>query len=160
MTTMQHDVATLNLARQRGRRLVSRGASLGASFVAAVLTTFVAWVPVARAEAINMGPTSDPVVLTGTITRTSDSKPNCETDGQWVNYTLTIRQEDIGSLRVQVSGSEDVTLLVVGPGGRFCLLPTGGVASMLGYWSQGTYQLMVSKSKAGSAPYRLEIKRS
>ncbi len=68
--------------------------------------------------------------------------------------------ETSGYLRFVVEGAGDLTLLIEGPAGRFCVLSDLAMSKgpeAVGYWLPGTYNIYVGDRGAQSYPYNLSI---
>jgi hypothetical protein len=99
----------------------------------------------------------DPLVVKGTSGGTVAS--NCG------NITATPTQviqitESLPYLRLTVESQGNPTLLINGPGGRFCVLAdkySGGKAELSGYWQAGKYSLHIGNSSQGQQSYTLSI---
>lgn len=68
--------------------------------------------------------------------------------------------ESLPYLRLKVEGSGKPTLLIDGPGGRFCVLAdnySGGKPEISGFWNPGRYSLHVGDISQGQYTYTLSI---
>jgi hypothetical protein len=68
--------------------------------------------------------------------------------------------ESLPYLRLTVAAEGIPTLLVDGPGGRFCVLPdiyTDGKAELSGYWQSGRYSIHVGELSNNKYNYTLSI---
>lgn len=123
---------------------------------AAVVPLLLAVAQPARADTIPLAPGfGEPISRSGAAGGPVNSG-DCGAIAGAPNHVLAISQ-DFGSLRVRVSGGEGLTLLVVGPGGRFCVPASGGTAEMPGYWSAGSYQIFVGNRAGAGGGYSLSI---
>ncbi|WP_026734079.1 hypothetical protein [Fischerella sp. PCC 9605] len=112
-----------------------------------------------RAENVKIEPNfkPDPIVLNGESggSKTSD----CGNIALTPNQTLEVT-ESLPYLRLAVEGNGKPTLLIDGPGGRFCVLPdsySGGKPEMSGFWQKGNYSLYIGELSQGQYTYTLSI---
>lgn len=71
--------------------------------------------------------------------------------------------EPLPYLRLSVESSAKTTLLIEGPGGRFCVLAdsySGGSPEISGYWEKGKYSLYVGDHTQEQHPYTLSISQT
>ncbi len=101
----------------------------------------------------------DPLTLSGTAggQRQSDCGfiPNAPSE------TLRLTQA-VPFLRLRVEGTPSATLLVDGPGGRFCILRdrmSNGQLEMSGYWGPGNYNIYIGDTGNNQSHYVLTISR-
>jgi hypothetical protein len=73
---------------------------------------------------------------------------------QTPNHTLTV-QKNFGFLALQVSGNQNLSLLVKGPDGIYCR--SGRSPELSGAWVAGNYEIWVSTPDGDRASYRLTI---
>ncbi|MEB3828400.1 hypothetical protein [Phormidium sp. CCY1219] len=100
---------------------------------------------------------SDPLVLQGTSGGSLSS--DCGYISEQPSQTLELT-EQFSYLRFQVESEGEPTLLIDGPGGRFCILghkEAGEVPEMSGLWMPGTYNIYVGDRQHEAHPYRLSI---
>ncbi|BAY60306.1 hypothetical protein NIES22_03650 [Calothrix brevissima NIES-22] len=108
------------------------------------------------ANIISTNLSSDPVVLNGK----SDAavKSNC---GNIPNKPSQIIQvpKSLPYLRVTVESKGQPTLLIDGPGGKFCVLADSseGKAELAGYWQSGQYSFYVGDVSQRQVNYTLSI---
>ncbi|MDY6937499.1 MAG: hypothetical protein SWY16_07520 [Cyanobacteriota bacterium] len=95
---------------------------------------------------------TEPTTLDGIAGGTSESS-NCGYIADTPNHELVLT-EDFDYLRVWVNGTENLTLLVRGPGGEFCA-PRDPQQS--GYWEEGTYSIFVGDRQGMEENYTLSI---
>lgn len=69
------------------------------------------------------------------------------------NHIIQVN-EPLPYLRFSVQGSGQPTLLIEGPGGRFCGLAEPEIS---GFWQPGTYRIYVGDRARGKHPYTLSI---
>ncbi len=78
------------------------------------------------------------------------------------DYSFDITQR-AASVSIEVSGTNDYTLLMVGPdNSRECILAhdfDGGTIQSRGLYKQGTYHLYVGDIDGAGAPFTLTVKR-
>lgn len=99
---------------------------------------------------------SDPIVLNGTSGGTN--KTNCGAIAKAPNQVLRITAGQINYMRIKVKAEGAPTLLVDGPGGKFCVLATAGEdLEMSGVWTKGNYSIYVGDRAGNSYPYSLSI---
>ncbi|UZQ54221.1 hypothetical protein OOK60_17320 [Trichothermofontia sichuanensis B231] len=101
----------------------------------------------------------DPVTLSGTAGGQQQS--DCGFIPNAPSETLRLTQA-FPFLRLQVEGPRSVTLLVDGPGGRFCLLRdqmSNGQLEMSGYWGPGNYNIYIGDTANSQGNYVLSISR-
>lgn len=101
---------------------------------------------------------NDPVVLSGTSGGQSSS--NCGYISQTPNQVVRVTVDRINYLRLSVQSSGEPTLLVDGPGGRFCVLAdsaSGDKPEISGVWLRGNYNVYVGDRAGGTHPYTLSI---
>ncbi|ABA20231.1 conserved hypothetical protein [Trichormus variabilis ATCC 29413] len=106
---------------------------------------------------INQKLPSDPLVLSGQSGGTV--KSNCGNVAATPNQMIQVT-EALPYLRLTVEGQGKPTLLIDGPGGRFCVLPdtySGSKAELSGYWQPGRYLLKVGNILPGQHNYNLSI---
>ncbi|XHR85028.1 MAG: hypothetical protein ACFKPT_12400 [Gloeotrichia echinulata GP01] len=92
---------------------------------------------------INSQFNQDPLILNGTSA--GGVKGNCGNINTAPNQIIEIT-EPLPYLRLTVESERQPTLLISGPGGRFCVLAdsySGGKAELSGYWQPGKYLLYI-----------------
>lgn len=99
----------------------------------------------------------DPIVMQGTSGGARNSKCGNipETPSQVIQVT-----KPLPYLQLQVKSEGQPTLLIEGPGGRFCVLAdrfSGGSAQISGFWQPGRYSLYVGERSQQRHPYTLSI---
>lgn len=98
----------------------------------------------------------DPLVISGnSLARV---KRDCGLIPSQPNQIIVVK-EPIPYLRLTLEGEEKATLLVDGPGGRFCMLPDGNQPEMTGFWSPGEYKVYVGNLSKGKYVYRVHLSR-
>ncbi|RAM50206.1 MAG: hypothetical protein C6Y22_18340 [Hapalosiphonaceae cyanobacterium JJU2] len=99
----------------------------------------------------------DPMVLNG---QSGGSKPSdCGKIAATPNQVIEVTKP-IPYLKVAVTSGGRPTLLVEGPGGRFCVLPdnySGDKPEISGFWQAGKYFLYVGELVDGEHTYTLSI---
>jgi hypothetical protein len=107
--------------------------------------------------------TPDPQVYTGSaggdipLASIATSRASGQCQGltqQTPNHTLTV-QKNFGFLALQVSGNQNLSLLVKGPDGIYCR--SGRSPELSGAWVAGNYEIWVSTPDGDRASYRLTI---
>ncbi len=99
----------------------------------------------------------DPLVLNGSSG--GGNKSNCGVITGAPNQVIQVT-ESLPYLRLTVEGTGKPTLLIDGPGGRFCVLAdsySGGKAEISGYWEAGKYSLHIGELSQGQYTYTLSI---
>lgn len=113
----------------------------------------------AKAQVVRINPNlqPDPLIVNGKSGGTLQS--NCgkitATPSQVIQVT-----ESLPYLRLTVESGGQPTLLIDGPGGRFCVLAdsySGGKPEISGYWKAGKYSLYVGELSQGQYSYTLSI---
>ncbi|MEH2061150.1 MAG: hypothetical protein V7K50_02590 [Nostoc sp.] len=106
---------------------------------------------------INRNFQPDPVVLKGKSGGTV--KSNCGNITTEPNQVIQVT-ESLPYLRLTVESQGKPTLLIDGPGGRFCVMAdsySGDKAELSGYWQPGKYSLYVGELSQGQYRYNLSI---
>jgi hypothetical protein len=99
----------------------------------------------------------DPITLTGKSG--GSNKSNCGSITPTPNQVIQVT-ESLPYLRLTVEGSGQPTLLIDGPGGRFCVLAdnySGKKPEITGFWQAGSYSLYVGELSQGQYNYTLSI---
>jgi len=99
----------------------------------------------------------DPLVLNGKSGGTV--KSNCGNISAKPNQVIQVT-ESLPYLRLTVESQGKPTLLIDGPGGRFCVLAdsySGGKSELSGFWQAGTYSLHVGELSKQEYSYTLSI---
>lgn len=95
----------------------------------------------------------DPQALGGgTSGGTKDSR-DCGFIADAPNLQIQL-SEPFTYLRFSVQGDGQPTLLIEGPGGRFCGL---GQPEISGFWKPGTYNIYVGDREKGNNPFTLSV---
>jgi hypothetical protein len=131
--------------------------------VPATLALILAGAGVARSDApvIEITPKlqRDPLQLSGTSGGQKNS--NCGYISQTPNQVVRVTADKIDYLRLGVqSTTGEPTLLIDGPGGRFCVLAdkaSGDNPEISGVWLRGNYSVYVGDRTGGKHPYTLYI---
>ncbi|WP_414581223.1 hypothetical protein [Scytonema sp. PCC 10023] len=111
----------------------------------------------AQVVRINSNLQTDPLIVNGTSGGTLQS--NCGNIAPKPNQVIQVT-ESLPYLRLTVESGGQPTLLIDGPGGRFCVLPdsySGGKPEISGYWQAGNYSLYVGDLSKGQHNYSLSI---
>lgn len=100
----------------------------------------------------------DPLVISGNSL--AKVKKDCGLIPSQPNQIIVVK-ESIPYLRLTLEGEGKATLLVDGPGGRFCMLPDnyGNQPEMTGFWSPGEYKVYVGNLSPGTHVYKVHISR-
>jgi len=99
----------------------------------------------------------DPLILTGAAG--GSVKSNCGNINTAPNQVIEVRQP-LPYLRLTAVSKGQPTLLISGPGGRFCVLAdsdSGGNAELSGYWQPGKYLVYVGELSLNKYNYTLSI---
>jgi hypothetical protein len=99
----------------------------------------------------------DPTTLTGKSG--GANKSNCGNISTNPSQVLQVT-ESLPYLRLTVEGTGKPTLLIDGPGGRFCVLAdnySGGKPEISGFWQAGSYSLYVGEMSQAQYNYTLSI---
>ncbi len=106
---------------------------------------------------INKNLPSDPMVLSGQSS--GSEKTNCGNISAAPNQVIQLT-EALPYLRLTVESEGKPTLLIDGPGGRFCVLAdsySGSKPELSGYWQPGRYALYIGNLSPGQYNYKLLI---
>lgn len=106
---------------------------------------------------INRKSQSEPLVLNGTSGGSVQS--NCGKIAATPNQTIQVT-ESLPYLRLTVETPGKPTLLIDGPGGRFCVLAdsySGGKAELSGFWQVGKYSIYIGELSQRQYNYTLSI---
>ncbi|QMS86973.1 hypothetical protein HUN01_05045 [Nostoc edaphicum CCNP1411] len=106
---------------------------------------------------INRNLQPDPLILNGKSGGTV--KSNCGNITTEPNQVIQVT-ESLPYLRLTVESQGKPTLLIDGPGGRFCVLAdsySGGKSELSGYWQAGKYSLYVGELSQQEYNYTLSI---
>jgi hypothetical protein len=101
----------------------------------------------------------DPLVLNGTSGGKVSS--NCGNIANSPNQIIQL-SKPLPYLRLTVDSPGQPTLLIDGPGGRFCVLAdnySGSKPELSGYWAAGEYSLYVGELSPVQHNYTLSISR-
>lgn len=102
---------------------------------------------------------SDPLVLNGTSGGPIKTK-DCGSIAQMPNQVVRVTDAQIDYMRISVKAEGDPTLVVQGPGGRFCVLAdktSGENPHISGFWPQGTYSIYVGDRSGSQHSYTLSL---
>ncbi|MFM5980637.1 MAG: hypothetical protein ACKO9I_08945 [Sphaerospermopsis kisseleviana] len=106
---------------------------------------------------INKQLPTDPLVVNGISGGTVQS--NCGNITTQPSQVLQV-QESLPYLRLTVEGQGQPTMLIDGPGGRFCVLADNYSAKkpeLAGFWTIGNYLVYIGNLSAGKYNYTLSI---
>ncbi|ARV60005.1 hypothetical protein BZZ01_16465 [Nostocales cyanobacterium HT-58-2] len=113
----------------------------------------------AEAEVLKIDSNLRPDPLTVNGTSGGNVQSNCGNIDSKPNQILQVT-ESLPYLRLAVESGGQPTLLIDGPGGRFCVLAdsySGGKPEISGYWKAGDYSLYVGDLSKGQYSYTLSI---
>ncbi len=99
----------------------------------------------------------DPLIVNGKSG--GNQRTNCGFITAKPNKVIQIL-ESLPYLRLTVEGTGKPTLLIEGPGGRFCVLAdnySGSKTEISGYWEPGRYSLHIGDISEGHYTYTLSI---
>lgn len=99
----------------------------------------------------------DPLVVRGTSGGGKSS--DCGNIAAKPNQVIQVK-EPLPYLRLTIKSAGQPTLLIQGPGGRFCVLAdsySGGNPEISGFWQAGRYSLYVGDRAQGKHPYTLSV---
>ena len=97
-----------------------------------------------------------PLAISGTSGGTVDSG-DCGYIATTPNHLIQL-PEDFPYVRFLVQTQGAPTLLIQGPGGRYCVLPgSDGLLQFSGYGTQGNYQIFIGDRNQGQHSYRLSV---
>lgn len=100
---------------------------------------------------------NDPMVVNGTSG--GSQQTDCGYIAPEANQVLRV-SDRINYLRITVESAGSPTLLVNGPGGRFCILAdntSGDQPEISGVWETGDYSIFVGDREGGQHPYTLSL---
>jgi hypothetical protein len=106
---------------------------------------------------INRNLQPDPLILNGQSG--GSVKSNCGNVTAAPNQIIQVT-ESLPYLRLTVETKGQPTLLIDGPGGRFCVLAdsySGGKPELSGYWQPGKYLLFIGELSQQQHSYTLSI---
>jgi hypothetical protein len=103
----------------------------------------------------------DPIIVNGTSGGTRPS--NCGIISATPIQLIRVK-EPLPYLRLTVEGQGKPTLLIDGPGGRFCVLAdkySGGKPEVSGFWPAGDYSLYIGEAESSplQSTYTLSISK-
>jgi hypothetical protein len=108
---------------------------------------------------INKNLPTDPLVINGTSAGTVPS--NCGNITTQPSQVIQVT-ESLPYLRLTVEGQNNPTLLIDGPGGRFCVLAdnySDNKPELAGFWQLGQYSLYIGNLSPGQHTYKLSISK-
>lgn len=103
-------------------------------------------------------PLNSPIVISGN-TGGSQSNESCR-GFKFPNAPNQVVQvtEAATSLRFSVEGSNQMAVLITGPGNPLCIpAESSGTIQVPGVWQQGTYSVFVGDRSNGNTPFTLSI---
>ncbi len=124
-----------------------------------VMSLILTHANLAAAQVVRISPDLKPDPLTLSGKSGGSNKSNCGNITPAPNHVIQVT-ESIPYLRLTVEGSGQPTLLIDGPGGRFCVLGddySGGKPEITGFWQTGSYSLYVGELSQGQYNYTLSI---
>ncbi len=101
---------------------------------------------------------ADPTIVNGSSGGPVKTK-DCGSIAQTPNQVVSMNAP-IDYMRINVQAEGEPTLVVQGPGGRFCVLADktfGENPQMSGFWPQGIYSIYVGDRAGGQHPYTLSL---
>jgi hypothetical protein len=113
----------------------------------------------AEAPLLEIAPKSEPEPLVVHGTSGGGQSSDCGNIAATPNQIIRVT-ESLPYLRLSVESAGEPTLLIEGPGGRFCVLAdsySGGKPEISGYWQAGKYSLYVGDRTKAQHPYTLSI---
>lgn len=123
------------------------------------MSLILTYANLAAAQVVKISPTFKPDPLTLSGKSGGSNKSNCGNITPAPNHVIQVT-ESIPYLRLTVEGSGQPTLLIDGPGGRFCVLAdnySGGKPEITGFWQTGSYSLYVGELSQAQYNYTLSI---
>ncbi len=114
---------------------------------------------IAQAEVVKINPNFQPDPLTLNGKSGGSQSSNCGNIAATPNQVIQVTKA-LPYLRLTVESEGKPTLLIEGPGGRFCVLAdsySGGKPEISGYWQEGTYSVRVGDLSQGQYNYTLSI---
>lgn len=108
---------------------------------------------------INQNIPIDPLVVNGTAEGTVPS--NCGNITAQPSQVIKVT-ESLPYLRLTVESQGKPTLLIDGPGGRFCVLAdnySDNKPELAGFWQLGQYSLYIGNLSPGQHTYQLSISK-
>jgi hypothetical protein len=125
----------------------------------ASISLILSHISVASAQQVKIGQNlqPDPTTLTGKSG--GPNKSNCGNISTEPSQVIQIT-ESLPYLRLTVESTGKPTLLIDGPGGRFCVLAdnySGGKPEISGFWQPGNYSLYVGESSPAQYNYTVSI---
>ncbi|TAE53332.1 MAG: hypothetical protein EAZ76_04390 [Nostocales cyanobacterium] len=99
----------------------------------------------------------DPLVINGTSN--GQVRSDCGNITSQPNQIIKIK-ESLSYLRLTVQGDGKPTMLIDGPGGRFCVLADNysqNNPELAGFWQSGDYTLKIGNLSPGQHNYQLSI---
>ncbi|MBW4567914.1 MAG: hypothetical protein KME31_07780 [Tolypothrix carrinoi HA7290-LM1] len=129
--------------------------------VPAVLAMSLVFTNVTLAEAplVVIKPNSQPEPLIVNGKSGGEKKSNCGNIATAPNQVIQIT-DPLPYLRLTVESAGKPTLLIDGPGGRFCVLAdsySGGKPEISGYWQKGNYSIYVGELSQRQYNYSLSF---
>jgi hypothetical protein len=132
-----------------------------ASVLALTVSLLITNAKSVMAETVTINPDfqPDPMVLNGKSggSQSSDCGKIAATPNQVIEVT-----KPLPYLKLAVTSNGKPTLLIEGPGGRFCVLPdnySGDKPEISGFWQAGKYSLYVGELVDGEHTYTLSISK-
>lgn len=110
------------------------------------------------AETVALGETLTQTIVLSGQSGGSVGTPDCGQISATPNHVLNIT-EQINSMRIRLQNANDrATLLIDGPGGRFCAVTAGNKSPEIpGLWMPGQYQIYVGHLDGNSSAYTISI---
>ncbi|AFY99245.1 hypothetical protein [Calothrix sp. PCC 6303] len=125
----------------------------------ASISLILSHINLANAQQVKIGQNlkPDPTTLTGKSG--GSNKSNCGNISTTPSQVLQVT-EALPYLRLTVESAGKPTLLIDGPGGRFCVLAdnySGGKPEISGFWQAGNYSLYIGELSQAQYNYTLSI---
>jgi hypothetical protein len=126
----------------------------------ASISLILSHISVVNAQPVKIGQNlqPDPTILTGKSGGPNKSS-NCGNITTAPTQVLQVT-EALPYLRLTVESTGKPTLLIDGPGGRFCVLAdnySGGKPEISGFWQAGNYSLYIGELSQAQYNYTLSI---
>lgn len=102
---------------------------------------------------------ADPIVVNGTSGGPVKTR-DCGSVAQTPNQVVRVTDAPIDYMHISVKAEGDPTLVVQGPGGRFCVLAdksSGENPQISGFWPKGVYRIYVGDRAGAQHPYTLSL---
>lgn len=129
------------------------------SIVTLALAMILADAGAIRSQPLQIAPGfPEPLAVSG-VSGGANNSGDCGFVSQAPNHVIEVTQ-DLPYWRIAVQTAGAPSLMIQGPRGRFCVLPSNSAAGNLefsGYGDKGTYLIFVGDRSQGQHPYSLSI---